>query len=247
MGLGRNPVLRQANLVVAALALAGASIGLPAPAAAGSFKINPVQITLPTDRQAASLKITNSDAAPVSIRVTALAWSQVDGRDVYTPTSNVITSPPIFTIAAGKTQLLRIGLKSRGDAAAYRLLVEEIPREQPADGQIKVLLRLNLPLYLLPKGGGKADLSWSAWRDASGDLFVEGRNRGLLHSQVLELSADQSGRRSILSKQMGVVLPGSARQWKIGSRADLKVGAPLLLSIRSPTSETRTQLVLEQR
>jgi len=174
-----------------------------------------VQIHLPAGRNAASLKITNSDAAPVSIRVTALAWTQIDGSDVYTPTNDVIVSPPIFTIAPSKAQLVRIGLRQRSGPIAYRVLFEEITREQPADGQIKVLLSLNLPLYLLPKSGGKPELSWSAWRNRAGELFIEGRNRGPVRGQVVELSAGQGASRIILSKQMGVVLPGSARRWKV--------------------------------
>jgi len=233
--------------VAAAFALAATSVAFAAPAAAGSFKVNPIQIRLPADRQAASLKVTNTDSAAVSIRVTALAWNQVEGRDVYSETNNVIVSPPIFTIAPGKTQLLRVGLRTRGGAAAYRVMVEEIPRQLPADGKIKVVLRLNLPLYLMPRAGGQAELSWSAWRDGAGNLFVEARNRGPVHGQIVGLSASQAGSPTMVSKEMGVVLPGSARRWKIGKHADFTVGAPLTLGIRSSTSETRTQLVLEQR
>src|SRR3990170_3108661 len=85
-------------------------IACAGPASAGSFTVNPVNITLPAGRQAASLTLTNSDAAPVSVLVQTYAWTQVDGVDVHTPTDNIIASPPIFTIAPGKTQLVRIGL-----------------------------------------------------------------------------------------------------------------------------------------
>ncbi len=217
------------------------------PAIAGTFGINPVQINLPSNRKAASLVVTNGDAAPVSVRVKTYAWSQVDGKDVYSATNNVIASPPIFTIPAGKKQLVRVGLKSASDVRAYRVVFEEIPSEAPEGGQIKVLLTLNLPLYLLPSSGGKAELSWSAWRSAGGDLFVEGRNRGSVHSQVVELSADHPLGNTILSKQMGVVLPGSARLWKVGPQPRFKTGAPLMLKLRSASSETRTPIVLEQR
>lgn len=233
--------------MAAALALLCGGMLFAGQAQAGSFRVNPVQIHLPAGRNAASLKITNSDAAPVSVRVTALAWTQVDGSDVYTPTSDVIASPPIFTIPAGKAQLVRIGLRQRSGAVGYRVLFEEIPREQVAEGQIRVLLRLNLPLYLLPKTGGKPDLSWSAWRNRAGELFIEGRNRGPVHGQVVELSTGHGGRRTILSNQIGVVLPGGARRWKIGSQPAVKVGAPLALNIRSSTSETKTQILVEQR
>lgn len=220
---------------------------LAAPALAGSFKVNPVQITLPADRQSTSLKITNSDSAPVSVRVATFAWSQADGRDVYSATNNVIASPPIFTIPPGKTQIVRIGLRERSGSRAYRVILEEIPREQPVEGQVQITLRLNLPLYVLPKGRAKADLSWRAWRDRAGDMIVEGRNRGSLHGQIIQLAADQGGRRHILSNQMGVVLPGSARQWKIGKQPGLTVGTPLLLKVKGSAGETQTQIVLETR
>lgn len=218
------------------------------PASAGSLKVNPVHINLPADRQSVSLKMTNGDASPVSVRVVTNGWTQVDGRDVYTATNDVIVSPPIFTIPADKTQLVRIGLRNRGGGpGAYRVIFEEIPRDKPVDGHIQVTLRLNLPLYVLAKGRTKPDLSWKAWRDQSGDMVVEGRNRGSLHSQILALAADQGGRRHSLSNQLGVVLPGSARQWTIGKRPELLVGTPLLLRVRGSAGETQTQIVLERR
>ena len=223
----------------------GATFGVPAHA--GSLKVNPVHINLPAGSQSTSLKMTNGGAVETSVRVTTFGWSQVDGRDVYTPTDNVIVSPPIFTIPAGKTQLVRIGLRSRGGPGAYRVIFEEIPAQRPVGGQIQVTLKLNLPLYLLPPGGGKTDVSWKAWRDQSGEMVVEGRNRGSLHSQVTQLSAQLPAGLQLLSKDMGVLLPGSARQWKIGKRSDFAVGAPLLLKVRSSGGETQSQIVVEQR
>lgn len=222
-------------------------LALAGPASAGSFKVNPVQINLPADRRAASLKMTNSDAAPVSIRVATFAWTQIDGRDVYAPTSNVIASPPIFTILPGHTQIVRIGLRDRSSSDAYRVILEEIPRDQPVEGQIQITLKLNLPLYVLPRGRAKADLAWTAWRDGAGDMIVEGRNRGSLHSQIVQLAADQGGRRQILSTQMGVVLPGNARQWKIGKQPQLAVGLPFLLRVKGPAGDSQSQIILERR
>lgn len=216
---------------------------LSTPASAGSFKINPVQINLPADRQAASLTIVNSDAAPASIRVVTHTWTQVNGVDVYGPTSNVIVSPPMFTVAAGKSQLVRVGLKNRNDASAYRVIFEEIPRQVPGSGQIEVSLRLNLPLYVIPKGTAKAAIGWRAWRDRDGEIVIEGRNGGNLHGQVLGLTL----RDEVLSQQMGVVLPRSARIWKVGKRPQIPTGIPLMLRVRSPHGETQTQVVVEQR
>jgi fimbrial chaperone protein len=230
---------------MAAMSIIAASFA--APSSAGSFKVNPVQIKLPADQQAASLTITNSDAAPVAIRVVTLAWSQPNGEDQYSPTGNVIVSPPIFTIAPGGTQLVRVGLKDRGIDRAYRIILEEIPRQKPVEGEVQVILRLNLPLYLIPQGGGKADVSWRAWRTADGVIDIEGRNRGTLFEQVAELSAEEGGKTEVLSKQLGVILPGSSRIWKVSDSTLLHPGGSFTLKVRSSAGEIEAPVLLESR
>jgi fimbrial chaperone protein len=231
--------------LMAAVSIAAAALAVPS--SAGSFRVNPVQIKLPADQQAASLTITNSDAAPVAIRVLTLAWSQPNGEDRYSPTSNVIVSPPIFTIPPGATQLVRVGLKDRGIDRAYRVILEEIPRQKAVEGEVQVLLRLNLPLYLIPSGGGKADVSWRAWKTADGNIDIEGRNRGTLYEQVGELSAEADGRAEVVSKQLGVVLPGSSRIWKVQGSTLLHPGASFTLKVRSSAGEIRAPVVVESR
>jgi len=217
------------------------------PVSAGSFQVNPVNIPLTPNQAATSLTLKNSDREPVAVRVLAFKWTQVDGRDVYSETKDVIASPPIFTVPAGGTQLVRIGLRNRIAGSAYRVILEEIPRQMPADTGIQVALRLNLPLYVLNKQG-RADVQWRAWRSGADDLVLEARNLGAIHSQVQEIaSVDASGNKTVLSTEMGVVLPGSARLWKVERRPDIATGAPLTLVLQSPGGEWRSKAVVERR
>jgi fimbrial chaperone protein len=247
-----EPARKQACVRALRAALASSLLitGLLAgsPAAAGSFQVNPVHVTMAANRNTASLTIRNSEATEVAVRVTAYRWTQEKGEDVYSETTDVIASPPIFTIAAGGTQLVRVGLKGRLAGGAYRVVLEEIPGKQTIGSQVQVTLRLNLPLYLLPPKGGAADLKWRAWRDGTGHWFVEAANRGSLHAQILEIGATTAAGKSIvLSRQMGVVLPSSARYWKLGPRPGLETGTPLLLNIRHSTGESREKVQVEQR
>jgi fimbrial chaperone protein len=219
----------------------------PEPASAGSFSVNPVQISLPDGERTASLLIENSDAVPVSIHAEALDWTQLDGIDRYGATANVIVSPPIFTVAPGKSQIVRIGLRTRPPGHAYRVILEEIPRQERVAGEVQVRLRLNLPVYLLPPHGGRPDVHWRAWKSPDGSVFIEGRNEGSLHQQVTGLEAEQDGASRPLSKQMGVILPGSSRLWKLASGAPIRAGVPFTLKVESPSGDTQTQISLELR
>ena len=231
--------------VAFALLATGLSVG--SPAGAGSFQVNPVNVTMAADRRTALLTIRNSDAAPVAVRVSAYLWTQEKGADVYTPTEDLVASPPIFSIVPGATQLVRLGIKGRASGGAYRIIVEEIPRPQAQSAQIQVALRLNLPLYILPRGGGKPELQWSAWRDKVGDLFVGAFNRGPVHAQVNEIAAADAAGEKIRSQQMGVILPGSERHWKVDSRSGFAVGSSIQLKLRSPAGETEAKIVVERR
>jgi fimbrial chaperone protein len=232
---------------VLALAWLVAAAGTSFPSQAGSFSVNPVQISLPDGQRAASLSIKNSGAAPVSIRAQALDWSQTGGIDRYAPTSDVIVSPPIFTIAPGATQLVRVGLKEGSGGRAYRLILEEIPTQKKVAGQIQVTLRLNLPIYRLPRGGGHPDVSWRSWRSPDGILTIEGANRGTAHLQVTGLIAEQGGTSVVLSKKMGVLLPGSSRIWTSRSKPSLEPSSPFTLVVKSPAGETKTRITPEPR
>lgn len=233
--------------VTTALAWLSVLLCSPESAWAGSFSVNPVQISLPDGERTASLLIKNSDAVPVSIHAEALDWTQIGGIDRYGATSNVIVSPPIFTIAPGKSQIVRVGLKTRPARQAYRVILEEIPRQEQVPGEVQVRLRLNLPVYLLPPRGGKPDVHWRAWKSADGSILIEGRNDGSLHEQVTGIEAEQDGVSRVLSSQMAVVLPGSSRLWKVPSGGPLRAGAPFTLKVESPSGDTQTQISLELR
>lgn len=230
-----------------ALAWLMGSMGCAHPAWAGSFSVDPVHISLPDGQRATSLTVHNSGSAPVSIHAEALAWTQVNGDDHYSPTDNVIVSPPIFTIAPGATQLVRVGLKNRKQDPAYRLILQEIPTQKAVPGEVQIVLRLNLPIYLLSRGGGKADVSWAASRSADGKITVEGRNAGSLYEQVTQLTAQQDGNSQPISKQMGVILPGSWRHWISRTPIALQSGQPITLDIRTPNGDTQARIPLEPR
>jgi fimbrial chaperone protein len=201
-------------LIGGAAALLLSSLAAPAPAAAGTLRVDPVRLEISADRRTATVSVRNDDPTPVTIRAYALTWDQVDGEDRYGESSAVIISPPIFTIAPGATQLIRVGLRSpSAGGRAYRVIVEEVPGASPSGG-VQVALRLNLPLFATMQAGTPADLNWSAGRQADGSWAIEAVNRG---SGYVRIEPSDAATATGIAEQggapFGVVLPNSRRRW----------------------------------
>jgi fimbrial chaperone protein len=124
-------------------------------------------------------------------------------------------SPPIFTIPAGGTQLIRVGLRNASGAPqAYRLMIEEVP-EASRVGGIRVALRLNLPLYSGIEAGDVSSLRWSVRREGEG-LTLEAVNGGSGYVRLDPAGAQAAtGMAFDSNMNFGTVLPGATRRWRI--------------------------------
>lgn len=206
---------RLVSCLVAAAAIAAAAA--PTPAAAGALQVDPIRLEIGQGRRTATLRVRNQEQAPVTIRTYALAWSQIDGEDRYEDSSAVVVSPPIFTIPAGGTQIIRVGLRTPSvDPRAFRLMVEEVPQASPGGG-VQVALRLNLPLFAMMDAGAASELSWSASRTADGSWTVEAINSGRGWVRVEPAAAEAAtGVDFDNAANLGTILPGSRRRWVVG-------------------------------
>ena len=189
-----------------------------APALAGTLQINPVLLEINASRRTALVTLRNEESEPVTVRAYPLDWAQANGEDVYSETSAVIVSPPIVTIPAGATQLIRVGLRAPSAAPhAYRLVVEEVPDARPAGG-IRVALRLNLPLYSGIQAGDAAALRWSASQGPDGRWILEAVNPGPGYVRLDAAAARAATGLSLGNNiNLGTVLPGATRHWPIGA------------------------------
>jgi len=206
-------------LAVCAALMLTAAAGFP-PAAAGTLQVNPVLVEIGAARRTGSVTVRNVENVPVTIRAYPLAWRQQDGEDQYDETDAVIVSPPVFTIPAGGTQIVRVGLRRPQGATPqpFRLMIEEIP-EASQGGGIRVALRLNLPLYSGVNQGAPRDLSWRAARQADGQWAIEARNGGAGWVRLDAAAAEAAtGLRFEDGFAFGTILPGGARRWLVGAQ-----------------------------
>jgi len=189
------------------------------PAAAGTLRVDPVQIEMPDERGVTSITVRNEEQTPVTVRAYALGWRQQNGQNVYDENPAVILSPPVFTMGGGQSQLVRIGLRN-ADAhrRAYRIILEEVPEANPAGG-IRVAIRLDMPLVAQLEHRSESDLVWRAGRDNSGNWWLEATNAGPGYVRIDGAeAAARTGLAPGANIHFGAVLPGSSRRWTIGAR-----------------------------
>jgi fimbrial chaperone protein len=197
----------------------------------------------------ASLLLENHGDAAVLVQGEALAWSQQDGKDELVPTRELLISPPMFKLAAGGKQTVRIALLRPPDPArelTYRVYLQEVP-PPPAAGQptVTTALRLSLPVFVLPpKVAALPVLNWRAAPSATG-LNLTLANDGNAHIQVSALKLSlPDGSLLAEEKVFTYVLPGQAHSWDIPLKQPLR-GDKLKLSAQTDNGAVHAEIGLE--
>lgn len=233
-----NRLLHTSHWLSAAIWLASVSAGAMAQSSLMLWPLDPV---LEEDQRAAALWLENRGSQPVSLQVRVLAWSQGDGGESYEPQQAVVPSPPMAVIPPGRRQLVRL-MNTRpapdGAELAYRVLVDELPDDNAADGSarqgsamgVKLQIRYSVPLFLSGKGHwtkpradrprdpdtvAQPSLRWRTEPTPEGHFLVV-RNSGPAHARLTAAQWVRGSETvSINPGLLGYVLPGAEMRWKL--------------------------------
>lgn len=217
-------------------------------AGAGSLSVNPVRVNLAAGQTTSVLTVRNEGPEPALVQLEMMRWSQPEGVDQVQPTRDVLASPPIFTLPAGGSQIVRLGLRGPlvdgPQELAYRLLIKEVPpvRTSPVQG-VQIALNISLPVFVLPPAAAAAALPpvlrWQARPTADG-LWLRADNDGHLHVQVTGLHL--AGGERLPRFAAAYLLPGARREWKVSHTA--AVGGALSLVADTDAGPLADQIVV---
>ena len=165
---------------------------------AGSLSVTPIRVELSSAQRSVALTVRNEGDQPTVVQAQLVAWSQLDNEDRLEPTIDLLASPPIFTVAPGASQIVRIALRRAPDAArerSYRVLVTEVPgKPQPESAGAQFALKISLPIFVDASGAKTAPkLEWSGTRTAKGELALTAVNTGAKHIQVQAIEVTGAG------------------------------------------------------
>jgi fimbrial chaperone protein len=213
-------------------------------ARAQALAVLPVNILLSPGQRATTLTVTNQGTSGTAIQIRAYAWSQKDGNDELTASDAVVVSPPLASIAAGATQVVRLILRQppRGSEATYRILIDQIP--PPAEpGIVHVVLRLSIPIFAQPMTRAVPHVQFHIENDA-GQSYVVGINDGLRHEVVRDIVlSTNDGRKLKADSASPYILAGATRRWHITTQDSQPLAnAPLQLTAHGDAGAIEQQV-----
>jgi fimbrial chaperone protein len=216
---------------------------------AGSLWVGPTRVELTREHPVAVLEVRNDNPDPTIVQIERMVWSQEGGADRYASTSLLIATPPVFELAAGATQTLRVALRDwqRLTAeAAFRIYVREVPRASsgPASG-LQFALRVGVPVFANPPGASP-HLQLALKGIAGGQLAISVRNTGGRWAHIVRLEVHAAGGGQILwrSNEAGYVIAGGERLWTGVALPALHSGQQLDLLAVTDTVDLRDTVTL---
>jgi fimbrial chaperone protein len=213
---------------------------------AGSFAVSPVRATLSTKQSVAALMVHNDGEEPAVVQIDIDSWAQQDGHDVLLPTKEVLATPPIFTVPAGGSQVIRVGMRRAPDQhreLTYRMFLQEVPPPPRAGFQgLQVALRISIPIFILP-ADAKPVLAWKAIPAEHGQMKLHVTNTGNAHIQIANFKLSRSDGGELAARQVAAyVLPGASRDWMVP--ANIRAGETLHLFAKTDGDDIQSDVIL---
>jgi fimbrial chaperone protein len=215
--------------------LMAAALWLPS-SFAGSFSVSPVRADFSPTTKSVALTLRNEGDEPVAVQAEIFKWQQPNGEQQLTPSRDLVVSPALFELKPGERQVIRVILRKviEGEVEnTYRLILQEVPKSgQTGINELTVLLRISLPVFVLPANPVSPSLSWSLITDETQAPILQVRNSGGQHTRLFGVSVfDKAGKVVVSSKEPSYLLVGESLRWAL----------PLTTTDLGPNTELRIE------
>jgi fimbrial chaperone protein len=210
-------------------------LGAWPPCESSTFSIAPIRVELSGSQLMEVLTVRNDGDAPIVLQARAMRWMQEDGVDSFAETREVLVAPPVLTVPAHASQIVRVALRRPADSGrelSYRLFLQEVPQAVARpDRGLTVALQMSLPVFIAPEQPEPTpQIEWRGrWQD-DGSLELNALNHGSRHLQLfnvrLEIGADG---RKVDMQPSRYILAGAQGRWLVKPPADLPRAASILV------------------
>lgn len=195
-------------------------VGAATPAQAAGLSVAPISVQFAPNEAVQGLWLSNSDNRALRAQIRVFAWTQDNGEDRLEPSTALVVSPPMLSVAAGQRQFVRLVRPGGRDAPreqSYRLLIDELPEAGAARPGLSFVMRYSVPVFIGTPAGAVAPPQWSLTPATDGAPRLQAHNHAARRLQLSELEI-VGAQDQVLYRQaglLGYVLAGSHRQWPL--------------------------------
>ncbi|HEX4523397.1 MAG TPA: fimbria/pilus periplasmic chaperone [Casimicrobiaceae bacterium] len=216
------------------LALAFLLLAATAPALAGKFSVAPIRVDFAAGLRIGAVTVTSEDDHPLVFKNSPSLWTQdADGGDVYTPTSDLVVTPPLLRVEAGEPRIVRIGtLRDPGEVErSYRVFLEEQAPANPegTGATIAVVIKFGVPVFVAPRSERVAGTTEIVERKP-GRVTLQIKNTGNVHFNVEAITANGVAVKDVSSWYL---LPGTTRRYDLAIPPDACTGAAVDIRVQA--------------
>ncbi|MGH8849933.1 MAG: fimbrial biogenesis chaperone [Casimicrobiaceae bacterium] len=209
------------------------------PVFAGRFSVAPIRVDFTPGIRIGAVTVTSEDDHPLVFRNSPSVWTQnAEGGDVYTPTNDLVVTPPLLRLAPTEPKIVRIGtLREHDDVErSYRVFLEEQAPANPegAGASIAVVIKFGVPVFVAPRVEHVAG-TVAVVEHAPRKLALLLNNTGNVHFNVETVTANGVALKDVSSWYL---LAGASRRYDLAIPPEACTGPALELRIQT----TRTVL-----
>jgi fimbrial chaperone protein len=237
-------------MIRAAFAAASVAVALSIScgAAAQSLRISPVTIELPVNGKSTVVTVGNDMAQALNVQAMVYKWTQKDGKDVLEKTSDVVVSPPVFSVKKGSDnalRLVRVNPAPVQGEETYRVTISELPsREKVQAGGVITLMQHNVPVFFAGMDAKPSSLTWSVSHSGS-KLLLHAVNNGQKRAKLSGIHVMASGEKEVakIEGMAGYVLGGQSRSWELES-PQLAAGTSVTINATTETGPVNASVLV---
>ncbi len=192
------------------------------------FRIAPIKVVFGGGVRSAIVTIINDDKKRFKFEAKLVEWKQdEEGKDIYTPSKDIIYYPRVITIEPGKRRAIRLGIKmpSAGAEKTYRIFIQGIPEDiKKKATAVHIALRFGVPVFVKPiREKIAGDIEKMEVKE--GDLLITIKNKGNVHFRINTIGVtglDEKGEKVFEQNIAGwYLLHGVKRVYEVKLKKDV--------------------------
>lgn len=184
-----------------------------------AMSISPILVDLSPQKKVASLTLVNTSDKKLRYQANSLSWLQVDGKNHYEETKDLLVVPAMVEIAPGASQIFRVTSRfpqANSVEKSYRLVLEDLTEEEPNDlakaNQLIFRISHDIPVFLAPMQQKISSSRWIRCEAPAGQGCIRIENLGNERIRFSDLNIQGEKWEKSLTVN-DTILAGAWKQW----------------------------------